>query len=186
MFFFLCTAVQTNLKKLEFHDWNFSNLDTELIAMVFSSMEKVVLGDTIDIRDEQIEELLGNLNDDTKLKHLKLSVNLSGVDPNILACEVNQLEKVIISYTELTKIQIEKILSQTLKSGKLKNLDVSDNKYIKHFPNMLADVKKKVPVVIDTVDPVLFWNEEPVSDDSDETVDDADDVDEDNNDFVQL
>ena len=66
---------------------------------------------------------------------------------------------------------------------------IGDNKYIKHFPNMLADVNKKVPVVIDTVDSVLFWNEEPVSDDSDETVewnDDADDVDEDNNDFVQL
>ena len=55
--------------------------------------------------------------------------------------------------TELTKTQIEKILSQTLKSSKLKYLDIINNKSVEHFVNMLADVKKKVPVVIDKVDP---------------------------------
>ena len=104
-----------------------------------------------------------------------------------------ELQKVSIRYTELTEIQIEKILRQTLKSSKLKYLDISDNKNVELFTNMLADVKKKVHVVIDTVDPVLFWNEEPDrdetvewNDDSDGTVewnDDADDSDEDNNYF---
>ena len=47
--FFKCTAVQTNLRKIEFHSWDFSHVDTELIALVFSKMEKVVLGNTIDI-----------------------------------------------------------------------------------------------------------------------------------------
>ena len=84
------------------------------------------------------------------------------MDPDILARGVNQLEKVSISYTELTEIQIEKILSHALKSSKLKYLDLSDNKNIELFSNLLADVKKKIPVVIDKVDPVLFWNEEPV------------------------
>ena len=154
--FFKCTAVQTNLRKIEFHSWDFSHVDTELIALVFSKMEKVVLGNTIYIRDEQIEELLSKLNDDNKLRHLELSVNLSGVDPEILSHGVNQLEKVILNYTKLTKIQIERILSQTVKSSKLKYLDISDNQNVQHFAKMLADVKKRVPVVIDKVDPLLF------------------------------
>ena len=193
IFFFMCTAVQTYLRKMEFHEWNLSQVEPELIALVFSTMEKVALGDGIEIQDEQIEKLLDKLNDDTKLKSLELSVDLSGLDPDILAHGVNELEKVSIRYTELTEIQIEKILRQTLKSSKLKYLDISDNKNVELFTNMLADVKKKVHVVIDTVDPVLFWNEEPDSDesvewndDSDGTVewnDDADDSDEDNNYF---
>ena len=119
-------------------------------------MEKVVLGNSIDIQDEQIEELLGQLNRDTKLKHLELSFDLSGVDPDILVRGVNHLEKVSLIGAKLTKKQIEKILSQTLKSSKLKYLDISKNKNLEQFVNMVADVKKKVPVIIAKIyDPSL-------------------------------
>ena len=144
----------SNLRTLEFHDWCLSNVETELIALVFSTVEKVVLGDGIDIQDEQLDELFDKLTDDTTLKNLELSVDLSGLDPDILARGVNQLEKVSMRYTELTEIQIEKILSHALKRSKLKYLDISDNKNIELFDKLLADVKKKIPVVIDTVDPV--------------------------------
>ena len=130
LFFFKCTAVQTNLRKIEFHDWNLEHVEPELIARVLSIMEKVVIGNSIDYRYEQIEELLSKLNDDTKLKHLELYVDISRVDPDILARGVNQLETVCLRYTELTKIQIEKILSQTLKSSKLKYLDIINNKSV--------------------------------------------------------
>merc|ERR1712208_280017 len=91
-------------------------------------------------------------------------MGVHGVDPDILAHGVNQLEKVNLSSSKLTSVQIGKLLSQTLKKSKLKYLDISQNENICDFPSEVAEVTKKVSVVKATYVKYQYYSDESSDD----------------------
>ena len=99
-----------NLKKLIVNAWEVSHVEPNVFANFFNKIKEVGLWLTDnDLHtDEQLEELFKTIDD--RLKVLDFSnINLSKIDPDILARGFNKLERINISFSFLHPFQFEKI-----------------------------------------------------------------------------
>ena len=152
-------AQRTNLKQLNLGFWfNFRQLelvDPKTFALGVTKIDKVTLNSNRKTYPH-MEELLQSIDKETKMKDLTVPGGyLTGVDPDILAIGVNQLEKVDLSYTHLGKQQIEKIFQQIMIKTYLKRLDIRGNldlKYVHNHQKLLEDAKRKIDILIHDID----------------------------------
>ena len=130
-------------------------MDPKTFALGVTKIYKVTLNSNRQTYPH-MEELLQSIDKETKMKDLTVPGGyLTGVDPDILAIGVNQLEKVDLSYTHLGKQQIEKIFQQIMIKTYLKRLDIRGNldlKYVHSHQKLLEDAKRKIDILIHDID----------------------------------
>jgi len=125
----ICTAITGNsqLKTLDLWGNNLSSADAGILAQAVTQLEKVELGYTR-LTPQQVEAIFAALDTSSQMKILRIrSNNLSSVDPDVLARGVNKLETVDMRDTDLTEQQITRILTQSLLTTNLKELDMEGN-----------------------------------------------------------
>jgi len=125
----ICTAMTGNskLKKLNLSQNNLSSVDANILAKAVTQLEEVGIGFT-HLTPHQVGAILTALDTSGHIKKLWIShSNLSSVDPDMLARVVNKLKIVDIYNTRLTRQQRTKILTHSLLTTNLKDLDMRDN-----------------------------------------------------------
>ena len=117
-------------KKLDLSWNNLSTVDPNLLARVLTGMEEVKW---VEVRGEveltliQVEAILTAIcAEDCLVKKLDISsLNLSSVEPGLLARALNRLEEVeMSSVTYLTTSQVEAVLRQSLMQTSLRKLEL--------------------------------------------------------------
>ena len=119
----ILTAVSEGSKmiKLNIVENNMSGVDPGLLAKAVANLETLDIGST-ELTQQQATAILSGVSKGTKLTKLNISWNnLSGVDSELLAKAVANLETLDIGSTELT----EPILSTTILSGVSKGSEVT-------------------------------------------------------------
>merc|ERR1719509_190870 len=125
----ICTAMSGNsmLKALDLSDNNLSLVDATILAQAVTQLEEVWLWST-SLTLQQVEAICAALDTSSYLKILRIGgSNLSPVDPDVLARGVNKLETVDIAKTQLTRQQMTRILTQSLLTTNLKELNMEGN-----------------------------------------------------------
>jgi len=124
---FTAMSQSTHMKKLSVFSNYLSDVDPELTARVVTKLEDVYF---TNITNEQAEAIFTEISQNhIQLKKLNLRfINLSCVDPTVLAAAVNRLEEVDLRHTELTNEQIHSLLTSAQKETKLKKLLLRGNK----------------------------------------------------------
>jgi len=128
----ICTAMTGNsqLKTLHLSDINLSTVDAGILAQVVTQLEEVGLWAT-DLTPQQVEAIFAALDTSCQLKILRIGgSNLSSVDPDVLARVANKLETVDIAKTQLTGQQMTRILTRSLLTTNLKELDMRGNEEV--------------------------------------------------------
>ena len=118
----ILTAVSEGSKmiKLNIVENNMSGVDPGLLAKAVANLETLDIGRT-ELTQQQATAILSGISKGTKLTKLNISLNnLSGVDSELLAKAVANLETLDIGSTELT----EPIISTTILSGVSKGSEV--------------------------------------------------------------
>ena len=102
-----------------------SSVDPRLLAIAVTRVEEVVVLMT-ELTARQVEAIMATLDAGGGLvKRLNISFNnLSTVDPALMARVVNRLEEVKMNKTELTVLQMETILTQSLLKTSLRKLEM--------------------------------------------------------------
>ena len=119
----ILTAVSEGSKmiKLNIVENNMSGVDPGLLAKAVANLETLDIGST-ELTQQQATAILSGISKGTKLTKLNISLNnLSGVDSELLAKAVANLETLDIGSTELT----EPIISTTILSGVSKGSEVT-------------------------------------------------------------
>ena len=113
------------VKKMYISLNNLSSVDPRLLAIAVTRVEEVVVLMT-ELTARQVEAIMATLDAGGGLvKRLNISFNnLSTVDPALLARVVNRLEEVKMNKTELTVLQMETILTQSLLKTSLRKLEM--------------------------------------------------------------
>ena len=107
------------LRKLEIH-WFYVQLTTQQTELIFSALCEY-----------------------SRLKYLDISnVNISSVEPRLLAGKVKVLETLKVRGTQLTTEQIETILAAISEDSRLKSLDISWNNLSSVKPGLLTGAVK--------------------------------------------
>jgi len=114
------------LKSLEM-ETNSSSEDTKLMGTILSSLESNTLESlclhAYSLNTEEATQLLTALQNISSLKSLNLSyINLSEVDPGLLARAVTRVELVYMDYSQIQAAQAEAIFATIQDGGKLKKL----------------------------------------------------------------
>ena len=118
----ILTAVSEGSKmiKLNIVENNMSGVDPGLLAKAVANLETLDIGST-ELTQQQATAILSGVSKGTKLTKLNISLNnLSGVDSELLAKAVANLETLDIGSTELT----EPVISTTILSGVSKGSEV--------------------------------------------------------------
>ena len=118
----ILTAVSEGSKmiKLNIVENNMSGVDPGLLAKAVANLETLDIGRT-ELTQQQATAILSGISKGTKLTKLNISLNnLSGVDSELLAKAVANLETLDIGSTELT----EPVISTTILSGVSKGSEV--------------------------------------------------------------
>ena len=137
-----CTT-KTNLKKLQLNYVELEAVDPDIFSQGIRNIHQVTFCSRWP-SDNQIEKMFESLSEKTNLKELDLNgKDLSCVDPDILAHGVNKLERLDISFTQLTKHQLERIFQQAVVKTSLRYLDITGN--INRFG---LDIKQEVQDVL--------------------------------------
>lgn len=101
-------SISTDLRELDLQGVNLSEVSAELLATALYPLEKVDLTFT-KISSEQAEYLFAYFENNPPVRMREASfkaINLSNVNPSIFASNISRLEKVNLSFTELTPDQL--------------------------------------------------------------------------------
>ena len=125
----ILTAVSEGSKmiKLNIVENNMSGVDPGLLAKAVANLETLDIGST-ELTQQQATAILSGVSKGTKLTKLNISLNnLSGVDSELLAKAVANLETLDIGSTERTECGATKILSGVSKGSEVTQLNMSWN-----------------------------------------------------------
>ena len=125
----ILTAVSEGSKmiKLNIVENNMSGVDPGLLAKAVANLETLDIGST-ELTQQQATAILSGISKGTKLTKLNISLNnLSGVDSELLAKAVANLETLDIGSTERTECGATKILSGVSKGSEVTQLNMSWN-----------------------------------------------------------
>ena len=125
----ILTAVSEGSKmiKLNIVENNMSGVDPGLLAKAVANLETLDIGST-ELTQQQATAILSGVSKGTKLTKLNISLNnLSGVDSELLAKAVANLETLDIGSTELTECKATTILSGVSKGSEVTKLNMSWN-----------------------------------------------------------
>ena len=125
----ILTAVSEGSKmiKLNIVENNMSGVDPGLLAKAVANLETLDIGRT-ELTQQQATAILSGISKGTKLTKLNISLNnLSGVDSELLAKAVANLETLDIGSTERTECGATKILSGVSKGSEVTKLNMSWN-----------------------------------------------------------
>ena len=125
----ILTAVSEGSKmiKLNIVENNMSGVDPGLLAKAVANLETLDIGST-ELTQQQATAILSGVSKGTKLTKLNISWNnLSGVDSELLAKAVANLETLDIGSTELTECKATTILSGVSKGSEVTKLNMSWN-----------------------------------------------------------
>ena len=125
----ILTAVSEGSKmiKLNIVENNMSGVDPGLLAKAVANLETLDIGST-ELTQQQATAILSGVSKGTKLTKLNISLNnLSGVDSELLAKAVANLETLDIGSTERTECGATKILSGVSKGSEVTQLNISYN-----------------------------------------------------------
>ena len=125
----ILTAVSEGSKmiKLNIVENNMSGVDPGLLAKAVANLETLDIGRT-ELTQQQATAILSGISKGTKLTKLNISLNnLSGVDSELLAKAVANLETLDIGSTERTECGATKILSGVSKGSEVTQLNISYN-----------------------------------------------------------
>ena len=125
----ILTAVSEGSKmiKLNIVENNMSGVDPGLLAKAVANLETLDIGST-ELTQQQATAILSGVSKGTKLTKLNISWNnLSGVDSELLAKAVANLETLDIGSTERTECKATKILSGVSKGSEVTQLNMSWN-----------------------------------------------------------
>ena len=125
----ILTAVSEGSKmiKLNIVENNMSGVDPGLLAKAVANLETLDIGST-ELTQQQATAILSGISKGTKLTKLNISLNnLSGVDSELLAKAVANLETLDIGSTERTECGATKILSGVSKGSEVTQLNISYN-----------------------------------------------------------
>ena len=125
----ILTAVSEGSKmiKLNIVENNMSGVDPGLLAKAVANLETLDIGRT-ELTQQQATAILSGISKGTKLTKLNISLNnLSGVDSELLAKAVANLETLDIGSTELTEYKATTILSGVSKGSEVTKLNMSWN-----------------------------------------------------------
>ena len=139
---------------LDMSENNMLDIDPELLAKVVTKLQKL----NIDVRNDfrhtnithqQAAAILTAVSEGSTLTELKIGYNnLSGVDLELLAKVVTNLDTLNLKYTKLTQQQIASVITSASKGSKLKKLNISENDLSGVDPGLLA----KAVVNLETLD----------------------------------
>ena len=106
-----------------------------LMARAFKRLEKVVMTDKEPLPLQHWEAIFTEISaPDSKLKVLDLQgSNLSGLDEELLARALNNLEEVNLKHTQFSKLNVEAVLQRSLVKTSLKRMVLG------HIGNTLAN-----------------------------------------------
>ena len=141
-----------------------NSIAPDLLARAVSQLENVDIGGT-NLTNHQTEAIFDALNESTKLKVLNMEdMNLSSVDPSLMARVVNSLEEVIVHYSQLSIQQAEAILAQSCVQTSLKKL-VFDNKNVDRSLdfNLVKQANKSIETLF--IEGVFEWSGDEDEDD---------------------
>ena len=125
----ILTAVSEGSKmiKLNIVENNMSGVDPGLLAKAVANLETLDIGRT-ELTQQQATAILSGISKGTKLTKLNISLNnLSGVDSELLAKAVANLETLDIGSTERTECKATTILSGVSKGSEVTKLNMSWN-----------------------------------------------------------
>ena len=125
-----------DLQELHLFNLNLYKIDKELLSEVINKVETVIIGDYVNIDDDQILRIMetipkGNL----KCLHV-MNVNFGNIDLEILALAINSLESFEANFCHFEKDQIQALFLKMANETKLKNLTFcpSDRKILEDIP----------------------------------------------------
>ena len=117
------------------------SLNPDSLSACINGMSKVQLIKT-KLSKEQIDVLFNDMNRETSLSELDIRENdLSKVDPVVLSKCVNNLKKVNLTKTNLSRDQLDSIMTQMKKKTSLEHLNVSQNNCPRYFKWEIPGVK---------------------------------------------
>ena len=115
------------LIELDIKGWNFSEVDTTLVAATLSDIEKLRLME-VEFGPGQGDALLKHINYKQKTKEINLyGVNLKDVDKTIFAETLKRIEQVVLSMTDLTYEQIVGLLQGMKHDFGLRNFTINNH-----------------------------------------------------------
>merc|ERR1711884_738312 len=102
--------VESNVEELDISYNNLAYIAPDLLSTSLNKVEKINLFHT-ELTEAQLESLLTLMSKDTAVKHLDIEshTTLQNIQPQLLACVVNNLESVNLGFTYLTQEHFENI-----------------------------------------------------------------------------
>ena len=130
----------SKLIELHFYGDDLSGVDPKLLANIAIKLEILEIGMS-ELTQQQTAAIFTAISEGINLTTLDIRENdLSGVDPELLANAVTNLEKLNIEFTELTQQQAAAILSNVSEATKLNELNIRWNDLSRVDPGLLAKV----------------------------------------------
>ena len=128
----------SKLIELHFYGDDLSGVDPKLLANIAIKLEILEIGMS-ELTQQQTAAIFTAISEGINLTTLDIRENdLSGVDPELLANAVTNLEKLNIEFTELTQQQAAAILSNVSEATKLNELNIRSNDLFRVDPGLLA------------------------------------------------
>ena len=135
------------IKELNISQNEISKVNPETLAKAVNTMEQVNLFNA-KLTSPQCEALFQEMAQDTKLKMLSIGcVNISGVNPEILAVGLNKVQTARLCNTAITKEQLEALFRVMAKRSELKEVDLGHNNLATVNTEVLAHGIKKIETV---------------------------------------
>ena len=138
----IITTISNGSKLIELHIFgdDLSGVDPKLLANIAIKLEILEIGMS-ELTQQQTAAIFTAISEGINLTTLDIRENdLSGVDPELLANAVTNLEKLNIEFTELTQQQAAAILSNVSEATKLNELNIRSNDLFRVDPGLLAKV----------------------------------------------
>ena len=136
----IITTISNGSKLIELHIFgdDLSGVDPKLLANIAIKLEILEIGMS-ELTQQQTAAIFTAISEGINLTTLDIRENdLSGVDPELLANAVTNLEKLNIEFTELTQQQAAAILSNVSEATKLNELNIRSNDLFRVDPGLLA------------------------------------------------
>jgi len=117
---FVAINETTKLQTLTLDGVDLSGVDKDILAAGVNQLQRVQLLYRCKLTAEQLNNMFGTIDETTKLQTLTLNeVNLAGVDKDILAAGVNQLQRVELHWPRLDTRQVTALLTQAARKTHL-------------------------------------------------------------------
>ena len=141
---FFDVSKTTNLETLELYHNNLSKVKSPHLSELFSNLKQLTLS-FVEVTTSQAEEIFTKISQLSRLESLHMNnVNLSKVDPDVLAKSLGNLKKLSLQNALLHRKQVKQLLVRLGEGNWLTLLDLSGNDLSFASSNMLASVVIRV------------------------------------------